>query len=83
MLRNQFRLYTNRDGYRLKQRRKKFVWSWVREKSGWGEVRGSIAEFKTIQEAHRYLLENFASVEEEVWTLVADIDLETLAKSTR
>lgn len=82
-LRNQFRLFTNGDKYRLKQRQKKFVWSWVKRKLNGGSIIGKIAEFDTIADAHYYLLENFASsVEEEVWTIVEDIDLEVLANST-
>lgn len=83
MLLNQFKLLTNKNRYRLKRRRKKHVWFWVRKKIA-GIRSGEIEEFKTIAEAHRYLLDNFAaSVEEDVWTIVEDIDLETLVNSTR
>ncbi len=80
MLRDEFRLLTNRDKYRLKRRRKKFDWRWLREGK---KSTGPILEFDTIEQAYHYLLENFASsVEEEVWTIVEDINLETLVSST-
>ena len=82
MLLNQFKLLTNKNRYRLKRRHKKHVWFWVRKKIA-GIRSGEIEEFKTIAEAHWYLIENFAnSDKEDVWTVVEDIDIEVLANST-
>lgn len=78
MLRDEFRLLTNKDKYRLKRRRKKFDWRWLRKDN---KITGPILEFDTIAQAHYYLIENFASsIEEDVWTIVEDINLKTLLK---